>query len=410
MRLERGLQTLLLPACSLFDCSYACLFLSCSDVMLRHPLLAFLPSDLSLSLSGNDPALVRSLFENEYLLTRMDLAMLQNQVTCLDISLMSFSYSIALAPLERPSGLLGLLILVDTRSQAFLAGEQRVLSQFSTCFAVQVENVLSEACTSSISPPLSTAPFQDQSTFISMMSHELRTPLTAIKGYAALLQAYGSSSARSELSLPSPSSVSPLSPALQQQYVQGIIGQVHHFEILLADLLDTARLHAGLLFFRRLPVDVMQLCQQATALMQQRIEQQRSVHHLSCHFAPLPLVALADPTRLQQVLMNLLENAVKYSPDGGPIDLFAYKQRSSATTAAMICVTIRDHGIGIPLARQAMLFRPFSRVSSDSLHIDGSGLGLYISRLLVEAMGGTILLQSSEELGTRVTFFLPQAE
>ena len=408
MGLERSLQILLLLACNLFDCSHVCLLLSCSDAMLRHPLLTFLPADLSLS--GNDPALIRSLFENEYLLTRMDLAMLQNQVTCLDISFTSLSYSIALAPLERPSGLLGLLILVDTRSQAFLAGEQRVLSQFSSRFAVQVEDLLSEVCTSSISPQLSIAPFQEQSMFISMMSHELRTPLTAIKGYAALLQAYGSPSARPEFPSPSSSSVSPLSPALQQQYVQGIIEQVYHFEVLLADLLDTARLHAGLLFFRQLPVDVIQICQQVTALMQHRIEKQQSAHHLSCHFAPRQLVALADPTRLQQVLMNLLENAVKYSPDGGPIDLFAYKQRSSATMAAMICVTVRDRGIGIPLARQAMLFRPFSRVSPASLHIDGSGLGLYISRLLVEAMGGTILLQSSEGLGTRVTFFLPAAE
>ncbi len=68
--------------------------------MLRHPLLAFLPADLSLSLSGNDSALVRSLFENEYFLTRIDLAMLQNQVTCLDISITSLSCSIALAPLD----------------------------------------------------------------------------------------------------------------------------------------------------------------------------------------------------------------------------------------------------------------------------------------------------------------------
>src|SRR5882724_21195 len=108
MGLERSLQILLLLACNLFDCSHVCLLLSCSDAMLRHPLLTFLPADLSLS--GNDPALIRSLFENEYLLTRMDLAMLQNQVTCLDISFTSLSYSIALAPLERPSGLLGLLI------------------------------------------------------------------------------------------------------------------------------------------------------------------------------------------------------------------------------------------------------------------------------------------------------------
>ncbi len=409
MRIEKGLQTLLQLVCNLLGSGSACLLLTRSDPFFRHPLLAFLPADLSLF--AHDPSLDLAFLQDERLLALMDLALARGDLSCYDFLPDSIYSSIALAPLAVSSGQLGLLLLADTRPQAFLSGEQLLLSQFSPFVARQVEYLLSDLCLSSTSSYVSFSSEQELGTFLSLMNHEIRLPLTAIKGYVALLQTYGSASAFSDdASLSSPASPPPLSLALQHQYLQVVLDQVNHLELLLGDLLDISRLHYGRLAFRQLPVDVRQLCQHVISFMQhQMAQQQPGRYRFSCHCAPVPLIALADPARLQQVLLNLLENAVKYSPAGGPVELFVSKQNSSSPTgSAMICVTVRDRGIGIPLSQQPLLFRPFSRgTQSSSLNLPGSGLGLYISRLLIEAMGGTITLQSSEGLGARLTFFLP---
>ncbi|HTK10367.1 MAG TPA: HAMP domain-containing sensor histidine kinase [Ktedonobacteraceae bacterium] len=419
MEVEHDLQTLLLFACNLVGCSAACLSLHCSERALCHPLLTFLPPHLSYVASRDDPSLL--LFHDELMLARFDLTLLYGQISYLDSLPGSDYLSAALVPLEGPSGSLGLLLLVDSHAQTFLAGERLLVSQLSSLFAQKLEQVLSDFCLASISPQISLTTAQEQGTFFSMMSHELRVPLTAIKGYACLLQAYGSPLPLSQ-ELPSPSASSapleregfssapPLPALLQRQYLQGIIEQVDHLEVLLGDLLDVSRLQSGRLSLRQQRVDVPQLCQQALLLMQSRVDQQQpGLYRFSCHCSSLPLLARADSARFQQVLINLLENAVKYSPSGGSIDLFASRQLPEEDDVSpLICVTVCDRGIGIPLQQQASLFRPFSRsAQSASLNVSGSGLGLYISRLLVEAMGGTILLQSNEGSGTRVTFFLP---
>jgi signal transduction histidine kinase len=405
MGIEKDLQTLLQFACNLLVCNAAYLFFCCSERALRHPLLAFLPSHLAYFASCDDP----SLLYDEAMLARCDMALTCGQITYLD-SLPGSSYlSVALVPLERPSGLLGLLLLVDPHAQAFLAGERLLVSQFSPLFAQKLEQVLSDFCLAPPSPQVLLTTAHEPATFFSMMSHELRVPLTAIKGYAGLLQAYGPSLSKPE-EAGEASLSTPLPVALQQQYLQGILEQVDHLEVLLGDLLDVSRLQSGRLSLRLHRVDIPALCQQVLLLIQNRVEQQQPGRYtFSCHCSPLPLLALADAARLQQVLVNLLENAVKYSPLGGAIDLFASLQPSSvADVSPLICVTVRDRGIGIPLHQQAYLFRPFSRAAqSASQQVDGSGLGLYISRLLIEAMGGTILLQSGEGSGTQVTFFLP---
>jgi signal transduction histidine kinase len=402
MEIEKDLQALLQFACNLLTCSAAGLFLRGSEHAVRHPLLAFLPSHLACFASCDDSFL----FCDESMLARFEMALTDGQITYLDALPGSQYLSIALVPLNHPSGLLGLLILVDPRAQAFLTGERLLLSQFSPLFAQKLEQLLSDFCLAS--PPsqvlLTTA--HEPATFFSMISHELRVPLTAIKGYAGLLQAYGPSASSSENASPA-SVATPLPAALQQQYLQRILEQIDHLEVLLSDLLDVSRLQSGRLSLHPHRIDIAPLCQQMMLLIQNRVEQQQpDLYTFSCRCSS-PLIALADAARLQQVLVNLLENAVKYSPAGGTIDLVASLQPPSADNAVpLICVTVRDHGVGIPLHQQAHLFRPFSRAATP-LHVDGSGLGLYISRLLIEAMGGTILLQSSEGSGTQVTFFLP---
>ena len=159
-------------------------------------------------------------------------------------------------------------------------------------------------------------------------------------------------------------------------------------------------------------------------------------YHIQCNLTPnLPLV-WADPDRVRQVLTNLLENAIKYSPEGGLIEVLAYPQPASSpeqvhsrggagprpgnsisqTTASpsqetlIMHVTVRDTGIGIPQEQQSLLFQPFNRLEHPSTHhIPGTGLGLYITRKIVEAMGGNVTLISAEGQGTSVTFTLPAA-
>jgi signal transduction histidine kinase len=171
--------------------------------------------------------------------------------------------------------------------------------------------------------------------------------------------------------------------------------------------------------------------------MQERVERQSPGHYYfhSTIEPDLPL-AWADPDRMRQILVNLLENAVKYSPDGGSIELFAYTLQQAdqkqvrlsspgyaekrgqtceaevavtvKSPACMIGITICDRGIGIPYPQQDVLFQPFTRLQNPaSDQIAGTGLGLYIARCLVEAMNGRIFLHSKQGEGTRVTFMVP---
>ena len=269
-----------------------------------------------------------------------------------------------------------------------------------------------------------------------MVTHELRTPLTAIKGYAGLLQAY-SVSDRLNLSLSgakdrseSKSGTGEITPARQQQYLDIIMEQANHLEVLIGDLLDVSRIQAGRLALRYCTVNLAQLCQQVVQVAQHRLDQKQAEKYRIQYYLPpnLPLV-WADPDRVRQVLTNLLENAIKYSPDGGLIEVLAYSYptlssnytsgisasipqtpQSPSHKPSIMHITVRDSGIGIPKEQQSLLFKPFNRLAHPSTdHIPGTGLGLYITRKIVEAMGGNITLLSSEGHGTSVTFTLPLA-
>jgi signal transduction histidine kinase len=117
---------------------------------------------------------------------------------------------------------------------------------------------------------------------------------------------------------------------------------------------------------------------------------------------PPDLIVVAAPDRLEQVVANLVENAIKYSPRGGTIRVTAARRGAEAVTLA-----VSDEGIGIPEERQGELFRPFARVEHVlTQQAQGAGLGLYICKQLVERMGGTIALASAPGRGTTVTVTL----
>ncbi|MBV9230276.1 MAG: HAMP domain-containing histidine kinase [Chloroflexi bacterium] len=416
---------------NLLCCDRVSLFLGCSDPSLRHPLLNLL-SKLHDHHYTHYRSLVDALPLNEERIRALcDIALQTGWAWCIDdVQLQDTAISVAVVPLERPAGILGFLLLIDTRPTAFQDGESQLIAQYLPAIAQQVEALLSDASAPAESAAgRVTADAHEQSAFISMVSHELRTPLAAIKGYAGLLQAYSISDCQEA------SEEAEMTVTRQQQYLDTIMEQANHLEVLVNDLLDISRIQSGRLTLRRTWVDLAQLCHRIAQLVQYRVDQQQSGYYCirCCVDSELPPV-WADPDRVQQVLTNLLENAVKYSPNGGLIEILTYT-RSVLYPLALpprvnqlyihdrgkppafplhaslkVYVTVRDRGVGIPQPLQSSLFKPFTRLEHPATsNVAGIGLGLYISRKLIEAMDGLVTLQSCEGKGTSVTFTLPAA-
>lgn len=436
--------------CDLLDCQAAYLVAALQAVpepALRHPLLDlfatvdYAPAGVYCSHGPVDMAV---LLQHEDLRARCDLAAqtgsIQRLVACPGI--MPFQ-SLAILPLERPAGLLGFFLLLDERPEAFTPGDVLLLNAYLPSLAERMERELrsfvSPALTQQLSrlhqewmacqqlPVAQEREEYDQidSKFLSMVMHELRTPLAAIKGYTALLQVY--SPASNATARPEMAEVAVMTPERQQRYLSTIMEQVLHLEVLVRDLLNISRIHAGHLSLRCVSVDLAQLCQRVVELLQPRVRQQASTCDLRCVISPdLPPV-WADPDRVQQALTNLLENAVKYSPGGGLIEVCVSPCQVSTTwedyflsspdllqvpfierETQAIAVTVRDHGVGIALEQQAHLFKPFHRLDHPLTgDASGVGLGLYLTRKFIQAMRGQITLESREGEGTAVTFTLP---
>ena len=222
--------------------------------------------------------------------------------------------------------------------------------------------------------------------FLSIASHELKTPLTILKASAQIL---------SRQVLQSDLDRNRITGCAQRLQVQ-----VDRLETLVADLLDASRLQQGHLELRPEPYDLRAIASEILARFQDAPE--RSEHHRLTLDAPAPVISLIDPARLDQVLTNLLSNALKYSPAGGEVRLAIHQ----CVDQALIAVS--DQGIGITPTEQIRLFQPFSR--GDSVRgISGTGLGLYISRQIVERHGGTITVESQPGIGSTFTFRLPLA-
>ena len=303
--------------------------------------------------------------------------------------------SIAIVPLARPAGLLGFLVCTDTRSNRFLQGEYSLLEQVVPTLACELEDALYTTVVTGVSRDKREAQTQvvlpRQQTLVSLVGHDLRMPLTAIKGYTGLLQAYGPTHAE-------------MTPELQQHYLDVIMEQTQHMEVLVNDLLDVSRIQTGQRSLHCTWVNIVYLCQRVIRVVQDRCEQQQpGKYTLSCRFDTSSELVWADPDRVRQILMNLIENAVKYSPDGGLIEVRVRNHTAQSS------ITVRDWGLGIPQAQQASLFHAFRRSEQLEQHgIAGLGLGLYIARTLVEAMHGSITLRSNKENGTSVAFTLPR--
>jgi len=223
-------------------------------------------------------------------------------------------------------------------------------------------------------------------TFLSIASHELKNPLTSLLGNAQLLQRRsaraGTQSAR------------------DQQNVAVIVDQAARLNKLLTALLDVSQMEAGQLSIERTPLDLCELAQRVTTDVQPTLTQ----HTINASNPGLPLIVNGDVLRLEQVLQNLLQNAIKYSPAGGRVTV-AVEQREQ-----MACVAVTDQGIGIPQSVLPRLFDRFYRAAQvDSGGIGGLGIGLYVVKEIVTLHDGTITVTSTEGVGSTFTICLPLA-
>ena len=225
---------------------------------------------------------------------------------------------------------------------------------------------------------------QMQTDFVANVSHELRTPLTAVKGLVETLREGAVDD-----------------PQVRDRFLETVENETDRLIRLVNDLLLLSRADSEALNLQRQRVDVVQLIR-ATA---DRFAPQAEAQGLTLHVeagSHLPLV-WADPDRIGQVLVNLLDNAVKYSPPGGTVTVGV-----DGGQGRSVCVQVRDEGIGIPAQDLPHIGERFYRADKARSRADGgSGLGLAIARALVEAHSGQLWLESQEGQGTVVTFTLP---
>jgi len=222
--------------------------------------------------------------------------------------------------------------------------------------------------------------------FLARMSHELRTPLNAILGYSQLL-----------LAQPEPPLREP-----QARQARHIVEAGWHVLALVNDLLDVARIEAGVLHVECSAVDLPRLLDESWRLVHEGAERQAVALEAAWRDAPA-VPAWADPLRLRQVLVNLLSNAVKYNRPGGRVRV------ALAHDDATLSLSIEDSGVGMTPEQLQHLFEPFNRLGRQHGGVDGSGIGLALARQLVQAMDGELHVASEAGSGTRVRVVLPRA-
>jgi signal transduction histidine kinase len=294
--------------------------------------------------------------------------------------------SLLCMPILRQSKVVGVLYMEnDLVAGAFTQDRLAVLELLSSQAAISLENALhlqeEQAARRAAEEAL-----QARDVFLSVAAHELRTPLTPLQLQLEMLKR---GTASGEVGIQRETLTASLERALRQTKRLGR---------LVNELLDVARLTSGRLVLQRQAFDLSELVRELCERLAP--EQLRRGSTLHVHTSG-PAVGTWDPLRIEQVVTNLVDNAIKFG-EGEPIDI------EITTTEASVQLTVRDRGIGVPEADAGRIFGKFERAVSDR-HFGGLGLGLWITRRIVEAHAGSLSVQSRPGEGATFTVVLPRA-
>jgi signal transduction histidine kinase len=224
---------------------------------------------------------------------------------------------------------------------------------------------------------------RERDEFMAVASHELKTPVSTLSATAQLLRRQIGRGQQ-------------LHPEQLTRTLDRVHDQSHRLARLVDHLLDASRINAGKLTIEPRLVDLYELVEEVVSSCQQTTTE----HTLQLR-GPQPLEAEVDPVRIEQVVIILIDNALKYSRDGG--DILVELAKADSTT---VCLSVRDHGLGVPADRRAQLFERFSRAHTDD-HVSGMGLGLFIARHIVELHGGHVTVEAPAGSGSLFTVALP---
>ncbi len=293
--------------------------------------------------------------------------------------------SLVAVPMVAHDKVIGCLEALNKRGgQKFTADDVATLVTLAAQAAVAIEN----------------ARLFQQSDLIADMVHELRTPLAAIKATTYILL-------RPDISEPK-----------RTELVNTIAQEADRLARMTTDFLDLARLESGRSKMARKPVDLATLLVGALQTVQPQASERRVLMHLDISPPGLPEV-MGDAEKLRQVVLNLLTNAIKYNREGGAVTVSAVLHTdhihhepglaigSSLSHMHHIHVSVEDTGPGIAPGNLPHIFERFYRVPDTEGYTTGTGLGLAIAKRIIEAHGGSIMVESEQGVGTRFTFTLP---
>jgi signal transduction histidine kinase len=302
-----------------------------------------------------------------------------------NVGLLTSAHTQVVIPIRREANVIGLLLLESTSdSQEDVA----FLNRLSDHAAIAISNaqLYSEVQRANLA----------KSEFVSFVAHELKNPMTSIKGYTELL-AGGAVGQVNEM---------------QANFLRTIHSNVERMSTLVSDLNDNSKIEAGRLRLDYKAMDLNELVDEVSRSTRRQIEDKKQT--LQLELPPgLPLV-WADRTRVAQILVNLVSNANKYTPEGGTVVLGAEdvaNQWEPGGASRVVHLWVKDNGIGISGEDQVRIFQKFFRSEdSKAREAPGTGLGLNITKSLVEMQGGRIWFESEYRKGTTFHFTIPVAE